>query len=124
MVAGDKLSQNKFNKNNHNLLFQNKHIEKYFINLNKLNSSSVFVKDVNNMADSCRPASRHGGRYSSNSNRIDVQYSDNLPSYSTVNYSSQEGAFCVRYDVSHTFFDLVTCLFFTTINMTEFLSHV
>ncbi|XP_071146652.1 uncharacterized protein [Mytilus edulis] len=38
------------------------------------------------MADSCRPASRHGGRYSANHDHADVQYSDNLPSYSTVEY--------------------------------------
>jgi hypothetical protein len=42
------------------------------------------------MADSCRPVSRHG-RYSANHDRSDVQYTDKLHSYPTVDYRGREG---------------------------------
>ncbi|KAK3104081.1 hypothetical protein FSP39_024287 [Pinctada imbricata] len=45
------------------------------------------------MADSCRPVSRHGRYHSPNAGMTDVQYSENLQTYSTPVYGDNEGYF-------------------------------
>lgn len=60
------------------------------------------------MADSCRPVSRHG-RYHAADRRLssNVPYTEDVPSYSTLEYVDQDGKTIAILCLSH--FDIDIC---------------